>query len=695
VKKEKMETKMNGKAIISAMAAIMVASVFAAMVGSVGAHSVGGHYNVIVKDPFPQKVLIGQDLDFSEGWGPDVVTVSRVSGGVVEWSITADANNQLKVSKAETQWTKDGAFFVNFLNPTTYDAQLSVSEPIMPLELKVGTKKVASIAEGTSLTIYTAGMNLFAEDRVDLVIIGPNGQIKYDAMNNQQFTNISIVELTSYYGDNNLETAGWSIGNYTFQVKTRSATACGLDYESKEKTLEIKKGEISIDAEPTSTMELDTVAVIVTGVADDKIRVAADPCDGAMFKDGVDDTPINAGCRFMDTIDSDGIRKYAVEFYDTGTYTLTATVEGGLRDGSYDIVDITVLEKAVEFDMPNTAIIGERITVKGAATSGTYVSVWIDDTLFAPMRNLVFDPENGEFRKEVTTTAVGMSVPGIVGLKAWIDADQAAGDDAPTRSPDGVTNVLLLEPWLTASLATDSVDQGDDFIVSGYAPGSCAVWIVCVPPKGGGGKSLTEERKGITIDKASVSTTDNTFTKKLTVQKDATSGYYDLFVLTPGMDEVWDMTSNKDLIAAINTKYHLVDITDPGYAGTKTQDQVIAIFKDLTQSAGSDDLMQILTLKVGDIARETLILNPIADVVAGDPLVVTGETSRKDGSIIWLTVKKPYYEIVPQAAIATDNAFSATFDTTGAQPGTYTVKANDGYGYTTSTSVNIIAGAPP
>jgi hypothetical protein len=100
-----------------------------------------------------------------------------------------------------------------------------------------------------------------------------------------------------------------------------------------------------------------------------------------------------------------------------------------------------------------------------------------------------------------------------------------------------------------------------------------------------------------------------------------------------------------------------------------------------------------LRLKVGDI--DSLTLNPIADVVVGDPLVVTGETSRKDGSIIWITVKKLYYEIVPQAAIATDNTFSATFDTTGAQPGTYTVKANDGYGYTTSTSVNIIAEAPP
>jgi hypothetical protein len=228
-----METKMKGKTIICiSMAAIMLVSVFAVMFGSAGAHGVGGEYNIIEMNTFPQKVLIGQDLDFSEGWGTEIVTVSRVSGGVVEWSITADAVNQLKVSKAETQWTKGGAFFINYLNPTTYDAQLSISEPIIPLELKVGTRKVSSITVGTDLTLDTAGMNLFSEDRVDLVIIGPNGQMKYDEANNQPFTDITVAELNDGYGDNNLETTGWTIGTYTFKVETDDAQACGLEAES-------------------------------------------------------------------------------------------------------------------------------------------------------------------------------------------------------------------------------------------------------------------------------------------------------------------------------------------------------------------------------------------------------------------------------------------------------------------------------
>jgi hypothetical protein len=141
------------------------------------------------------------------------------------------------------------------------------------------------------------------------------------------------------------------------------------------------------------------------------------------------------------------------------------------------------------------------------------------------------------------------------------------------------------------------------------------------------------------------------------------------------MDGYWGMTGMHQLDVAFEMKYGITDLSGPSIA-TKTQNQVVELLEDLTQTAGSDDLMRILTISVGDIDMvklrlkvgdiDSLTLNPIADVVVGDPLVVTGETSRKDGSIIWITVKKLYYEIVPQAAIATDNTFSATFDTTGA-----------------------------
>jgi hypothetical protein len=688
IKKGKEKVRWQEAIIGIAMAAIILASVFAVMTGSVSAYSTGGKYNIIKKDDGArlQSVLIGQDLDFGEDMGTDIVTVYRVKDGVAEWGIMGDHHNHLKVGKAETQWRKDGAFFVNYDKATgAADAQLSISAPIMPLEVKVGTKRVSSIAVGTSLTIDTGGMNLLPEDRVDLVIIGPYGQIKYDAINDQHFTNISVSRLKNY-GYDGLKTYGWSKGDYTFQVKSKPANACGLDISSDVKQLKILKGEISIDAEPTSTMELDTVTVTVTGVAGDVIRVVADPCDGANFIDGVDDTP-TGGCSFTDTIDPDGIRKYAIEFYDTGTYTLRATVEGGLRGASYDTVDITVLEKAVEFDMPNTAIIGERITIKGTATSGTYVSVYVAYTLYPQLRNLVI--EDGEFRKEVKTTDVGMSVPGSVRLKAWIDVDQAAGADTPTRTADGEAALLLQVPMLTSELSTPSVAVKDDFKIEGYAPGSTNVWIMAVPPKGGGGKALTEERKGITIDKASVATTDNSFTKQLTVQKDATSGYYDIYVLCTGMDGEWGITGKDDLEAALDERYNITSLTT-GIINTMTQAEIEDVLEDLVTTEGADDLMWKHRLKV---ETAYVKLDPIATVSIGEPLVVTGKSNRQEGLVIFVTCKGPV-ELPPDLVRIENGAFWCIFDTTGATTGKYIVEADDCEGHTDTATVEILVPSP-
>jgi len=710
--KGKGKAKAKGKAIIGiAMAAIMLASVIAAMIGGIGAYSVGGAYNIIQKDmgATVQSVLIGQDVEFFTNWGStesDRVTIYRVKEWTVQWTKKADPGNTLTI--AGDDWKKEGAFYVNYVGASTYDAQLSFSDPDMPLKLKVGTKEVSSIAVDTNLKVDIGGINLFDNDRVDLKIVGPDGQIKYDEINDQEFTNISVAELKTNFGGSpgKLATKGWTIGGYSFQVKTKSEYACGLDAASAVKDLKMLKGEIAIDADTTSTVELVQVTITVTGVAGDVIEVSSIDSKNVHFKAGIYDTPLSAKDHpwwFADTIDADGKRKYAVEFKDTGSYTITATVTGPAgnpRIGDYDDVDITVSEKGVTFDMPALAVIGDRITIKGTATSGTFVSVYIDDVLYRQLQDLVID--NGEFSKEVTTTNVGMNIPGSVRLKAWIDCNVSvpSGDSSttekckPERTSDGSTNVFMVRPWLTARLSPDSVDQENKFTVEGTAPGSRQVTILCVPPKGGGGKSLLDEGvTGISLRKASVSTTDDKFTKTMTVQEDADSGVYYVIVLSVGMDDEWDMTGTSNLVEALDIRYRIPSLTE-GIIHTKSQEDVVEIFEDLTQCAGSDDLMRILTIKVGEII-EKLTLNPIPDVVVGEPLEVTGNSSRKDGSIIWITVKKPYYEIAPQAAIVKDNTFNATFDTTGAQPGTYIVKANDGYGYTAVTSVNIVAEMPP
>jgi hypothetical protein len=287
--------------------------------------------------------------------------------------------------------------------------------------------------------------------------------------------------------------------------------------------------------------------------------------------------------------------------------------------------------------------------------------------------------ENGEFRQDVKTTEVGLQVPGIAELKAYIDCDKMCGDPQPTESDDGTTGIFMVEPWLTTSLAPDSVDPEDDFIVSGSALGSAEVVIVSVPPIGGGGKSLLDKGMvGLSPRKATVSTTDAIYIKKMTVQEDADSGVYYVIVLSSGMDGTWGMTGQADLEAALDEKYHISSLTW-GIINVKTQDEIVAILGDLTQSVGSDDIMRMLPLKVGE--TDALTLNPIAD-------------GRKDGAMIWLTVKSEDQMIDMVITIARDNAFNVTFDTTDLLPGTYTVRAYDEYGSTVATSVNIIAETP-
>ncbi len=581
---------MRGKAIIAiSMAAIMVVSVLAVAMPMAIAKSNGGNFNII-EGAATQKVLIGQNLQFT-GYGGDV-TVSRIVSGNVEKVYQTNANNRIY----NVNWPTSGVYYVNYdAAIKVYAAQLGVEEPDVPLELKVGTKKVASIAEGTDLKVYTGGINLYDEDRVDLVIIGPDGQIKTDTINNQKFTGITVAALQDF--GNKLITNGWEIGEYTFQIKSKAANACGLEVSSDVKPLRILKGEISIDVEPTSTMELDTVTVTVTGVAGDEIRVVADPCDGAKFIDGVEDTPTE-GCTFTDTIDSDGIRKYVIEFNDTGTYTIRVTVQSDPHAGDYDTIDITVSEKGVKFDLPSAVVIGEKLDIKGIANTGTYVDVFIDDVLYARLHNLVIEAD-GTFSKEVITTDVCMTVPGLVTLKAWLDSAKRRGESPPTTTADGSAAILVLKTHLDATITNTTVAPGDCFEVLGNAS-SDYVEIVLISPEGGDGTGM-DGLYGTTI--YTVPTFCNStnyyynYYKKLKVDSDADLGNYTIIVLNPGRDNAYG-----------DSEYRYIDnILDldgegpePGVIDVlkRTQKQIAAIISDIIYATGSDDFMWIGNIEV-------------------------------------------------------------------------------------------------
>jgi len=701
----------KGKAIIGiAMAAIMIASVFVAMVPTTSA---AGGTNVIDQKTGSQKVLIGQKLDLSACnvvVGPGNVSISRVEKGEVKEVFYADSTDMFATSVLTTT----GTYYVNWDSgdttvSVTYEgtihyasAVLAVSEPTTSLKLKATsagvTKEVTRITQGTKLiTAFTT--NLFGDDVVDLVITGPSGRMHTDEAygGSQNFDALTVSNLQSTYGSTGagINTTNWKVGTYTFQIKTKSEHARGLTAVTEERTLTIGKPEIDITADSTSVVELTTVKLTVTGKVDNTIQLSG-PKNNAhvIFPAGTDDNKAydtTTGKMATLTIDADGQRVFSVKFDETGSYTITVT---DITAGVTDTVDITVSEKKVDFDLPITVVIGEKFTIEGTSTSGTTIDIYVDDVLYKKLDDLVLT--GGEFSEEVTAdTTIGLGVPGTVRLKAWIDApyDTGTADKITTVPPtaaDGDAALLLVEPGLTAEIDVKIVAQEDSFYVEGTAEGSRSVDIITVAPKGASGTGMEPSGTypGLAIKAPSVSEADNSFSQKITVDKEADTGTYLVGVFAMGRDGHYGTGLAGDGASL------LVEIDAEGYGSLagKTQEQLTSIFTDLVTSAGVDDLYWYGVIKV-EAARITL--DPIADVGIGEPLVVSGTTNREAGHTILVTVKGPV-ELAPQTCIVeAGGTFNVTVDTSTAQEGTYTVKADDGDGHTDDATVNIGAAPTP
>jgi hypothetical protein len=679
----KIEPKRKGKTTGIVLAAIMLASIFVTMMGTTGARSTGGPYNIIDKQVAIQKVLRGQDLQFdtADAWTTYPVTVSRIVESNIWNMYTANANNRI----FDVSWPSTGAYYVNYVNSTTFDAQLSIEDASLPLTLKVGTKTVSSIAVGSLLRIDTGGLNLFNEDRVDLKVFDPQGcQIKVD-INGQSFSNISVQTLTTTYGTTGINTNGWKLGSYSFQLKTKPEYACGLSAQSDVKGLMMMEGGIGITADKPSCVELETVRLTVTGTAGDAIEVRADPSSQyVQFRGGVDDTPPGADGmdHFDHTIDVDGERTYAVRFTNIGSYTIRVTVQGGPRDGVWDTITITVLEKAVVFDVPSTVVIGESFTLAGTANTGYSVDIAIDDYVYAQTNNLLLD-ENNEFKVEIDTATAGIpafTVPGSVRLKAYIDRAAGTGAIGPAETDDGSIAILMVRGDLVVWLSRDTVALDNDFTINGNTVPNSSLNLLIIGPKGSGATLIDGSGKGIYNTTVTVAP-NGTFSKKINVGANVDTGSYAIVVLTPGTDGHYNGlppgTSVNDFMEELEKKYNLI---------AKTQEQLLQIIEDATVgAAGSDDLWWLCSIKVG---VPYVKLDPIESVMVGEPLVVTGTSNRKDGFVILITVKGPK-ELTPQTVFIENGKFSATFDTTDAPVGPYVVKADDGDGHTDTTIVEI------
>ncbi|KAF5434329.1 hypothetical protein C5S36_05280 [Candidatus Methanophagaceae archaeon] len=179
------------------------------------------------------------------------------------------------------------------------------------------------------------------------------------------------------------------------------------------------------------------------------------PSANVYFPAGLDDNPLDETTNsFNDTIDADGMRIYAVEFNDSGSYTIRVT---DLDTDTYDSVDIAVIEKEVIFSVTSTVVLGDSFDIKGTANSGDTVTVAVEDEVVLKLYELVIDG-NGEFRVVIDTNSAdapaAFKVPGSVRLKAYIGYEGGVGTVPQEVKDDGSVVILILSSNLNTSFDT-------------------------------------------------------------------------------------------------------------------------------------------------------------------------------------------------------------------------------------------------
>jgi len=374
------------------------------------------------------------------------------------------------------------------------------------------------------------------------------------------------------------------------------------------------EGEIGVYAEENETVEFYCVRIVVVGTAGHNITVDSSDHTHTIFPGGVNNNPGYDSSDFADKLDADGVRTYAAYFNDTGTYTITVT---DTDTGNNNSVDISVSGKRVTFDVLSTVVIGEKLTIKGTANTGSWVQIAVDDVICEQLRKLVID-ENGEFEKEIDTAtacADSFSLPRSVRLKAFIDTPWPALMDVSDYTEDGSTAVQMLAPNLTVWLSTCEISQGERFRISGYAPGSKVIDLIAISPKGGDGTGLSGEppleapdATGITYMKLSVFKGNQGFSKIIDVCDSADTGHHVMFVLNPGINRTYDGIYTDNLLEGIIWQY--CD-GNPEMLASFTQEEFVNIIRNATVNAsGSDDLLQELHLSVTEIAAVSFDTRP-------------------------------------------------------------------------------------
>ncbi|MEA2032448.1 MAG: DUF3821 domain-containing protein [Euryarchaeota archaeon] len=714
------KAKGEGKAIVGiAMAVVMLASVLAVMVPMSEARTTATEIDA------GDTVYIGEQglaLDLnSDGIYGDVGVLEGVPD-------TATEGTALSVP---TSWivpdVTEGKYYYDANGNGALDAgefYIYVDTPVIYGDVILNTATQDSIVgksvPETSEIVFKIETNFGGRIPgacVDIRLIDPDG-VMICELDEQTLRDTEVLGTTMFVGNpaptitappyaDALGLADLYMGEYTVKFKTDKATCNMLDVSSPEYEFTVRHEELSIDVAKDTVYRGEDVVLTVTGnpityyylivtnvdvtappeikmvegvkaldTAGDAYPATATPNLAAWIKTGSDDI----AKVIIATIGADE-KTYTIKVYDATTPVYPDFVpDYVVVSEDDDDVDVKVVKPAVAFDIPASAVIGERVTIRGTVSAGDYVDIVIKD------HEVVEDDEAVDLNKEfeVKWDTSGYT-KGLYTIEAYIDCPIWGWDPDAYNviDADGSTMIVLVEPGLTAEQPQNVVAEDDDYTIEGTATGTDEVDIVLVGPKGYPAVDLgLGVLNGLAIMSSSV--TNDEFSEDITMMDGVDTGTWKTMVFSPGRDGVYGNT----WLSAGN----LDGIGTAVFAG-KTQSQIVAILKDYTiDVAGSDDLLVSFTFEV---ETPYVRFDPIESVTIGEPLKITGKTNREPGTpiAIW-TIEGPK-ELPPvitnvEWPTPYQGIFNATINTSDAVLGTYTLEANDGDGNNDTATVEIL-----
>ena len=679
-----METKIKGKAIIGiAMVAVIVVALMA-MVPTVSARNVtsGG------------VVIIGEtDVRFEDA--ETVTYMTTIKGPTEEvgdtpknaTTIALGATGLLDTTEYESELIS--ATYLVYNN--TYSYEVVLNNPLFTLKTVNAYTDGANVGScvkddtiwidlKTNLeTISTSG-----DLQVDYKITGPDGVARNDAGENLSSSGNDVLNFSSTD----------AVGEYTVYVKTKSTVCNGLDVSSSSITFNV------IETGVTLTSDVDTQAesgeVVFSGTTSPRTQVDLTVYEGTAtnvyviggkgdYTTATDTVGVSSGNTTNVTSSKAGAFSFVCNFTDTGSYVIKATAG---TDSAKVTVDIVSKDATVTTDKTSYCV-GEKVTISGTSNSGDSVAIVVDDVY---VKDATIK-EDGTFSYKWTSSGV----TGSRKVEVWIVPTTIATASLATITTevaDATTSFILTPAGLTAGIDRTAVALEDEFVISGTAEGATQVEIIMIAPKGAGGKTLkagTVQAAGYETVTASVSSTDYSFSKKITVNENAASGTHYIAVFALGGDRYYGNNGSTDCDTIAEA------LTSTGYTSLtgKTKDQIVAMMKDATINAvASDDIMSESSIKV---ESAFVALDTIADVAVGDMLNITGTCNREKYPIL-VTAKGPSPAttvVFTTSATVSDGAFSASADTAGWTAGTYTITADDGDGHVVDITVGIVTEVVP